>query len=173
MLGAAGCGKAAEPQRQALEYRLPETSLAQGMPTPTFTTAIDSAPVASPEAAVGVQAQSVADVLPLRQDSQPLSFYEPLMRETERGYGLAPGLLSVIAALESSGGVHACGFNAWGIGSCKGYNYSSWEEGIEAAAVLLSYWVERQGLEGALSTWVSGSPTAGLWYAAEALALMP
>jgi hypothetical protein len=40
-------------------------------------------------------------------------------------------LLPAISIAESSGGVHACGANWWGWGSCKGYNFRSVAEGIQ------------------------------------------
>jgi len=48
-------------------------------------------------------------------------------------YGLDWRLLPAIGVRESSGGKAACGYNAFGWGSCKlGYNYSSYNEAIEA-----------------------------------------
>ena len=48
-------------------------------------------------------------------------------------YGLDWRLLPAIGVRESSGGKAACGYNAFGWGSCKlGYNYHSYEEAIEA-----------------------------------------
>ena len=47
-------------------------------------------------------------------------------------YGLDWRLLPAIGVRESSGGKAACGYNAFGWGSCKlGYNYHSYEEAIE------------------------------------------
>ncbi len=47
-------------------------------------------------------------------------------------YGLDWRLLPAIGIRESSGGKAACGYNAFGWGSCKlGHNYSSYEEAIE------------------------------------------
>ncbi len=48
-------------------------------------------------------------------------------------YGLDWRLLPAIGVRESSGGKAACGYNAFGWGSCKlGHNYNSYEEAIEA-----------------------------------------
>ncbi len=48
-------------------------------------------------------------------------------------YGLDWRLLPAIGVRESSGGKAACGYNAFGWGSCKlGHNYHSYEEAIEA-----------------------------------------
>ena len=48
-------------------------------------------------------------------------------------YGLDWRLLPAIGVRESSGGLHACGYNAFGWGSCKlGHNYNSYEEAIES-----------------------------------------
>lgn len=52
---------------------------------------------------------------------------------TAEKYGLDWRLLPAIGVRESSGGKQACGYNAFGWGSCKlGYNYTSYEEAIEA-----------------------------------------
>lgn len=48
-------------------------------------------------------------------------------------YGLDWRLLPAIGVRESSGGKAACGYNAFGWGSCKlGHNYHSYEEAIES-----------------------------------------
>ncbi len=47
-------------------------------------------------------------------------------------YGLDWTLLPSIAVRESSGGKAACGYNAFGWGSCKLHNFHSYEEAIEA-----------------------------------------
>ena len=48
-------------------------------------------------------------------------------------YGLDRRLLPAIGIRESSGGKAACGYNAFGWGSCKlGHNYYSYEEAIES-----------------------------------------
>ena len=48
-------------------------------------------------------------------------------------YGLDWRLLPAISIRESSGGKEACGYNAFGWGSCKlGHNFNSYEEAIEA-----------------------------------------
>lgn len=48
-------------------------------------------------------------------------------------YGLDWRLLPAISVRESSGGKAACGYNAFGWGSCKlGHNYNSYEEAIES-----------------------------------------
>jgi hypothetical protein len=47
-------------------------------------------------------------------------------------YGLDWRLLPAIGVRESSGGKAACGYNAFGWGSCKLHNFNSYEEAIEA-----------------------------------------
>lgn len=48
-------------------------------------------------------------------------------------YGLDWRLLPAISIRESSGGKQACGYNAFGWGSCKlGHNFNSYEEAIES-----------------------------------------
>jgi len=96
------------------------------------------------------------------------------MNTIEVAHGLPLGILWAIAIRESSGGVHACGYNAWGYASCTGYNFSSWEESIETVATRFAYWVERRGnVKDALCTWQSGQVCSvdGEWYANEVLAI--
>ena len=48
-------------------------------------------------------------------------------------------LAPAIAVHESSAGRHACGGNAWGIGSCaEAYRYETWADGVKAAVTLLA-----------------------------------
>ena len=47
-------------------------------------------------------------------------------------YGLDWRLLPAIGVRESSGGKAACGYNAFGWGSCKLSNFSSYEQAIES-----------------------------------------
>ena len=47
-------------------------------------------------------------------------------------YGLDYRLLPAIAVRESSGGKAACGYNAFGWGSCKLHNFNSYEQAIDA-----------------------------------------
>lgn len=47
-------------------------------------------------------------------------------------YGLDWRLLPAIGVRESSGGKAACGYNAFGWGSCKLHNFHSYDEAIEA-----------------------------------------
>ena len=47
-------------------------------------------------------------------------------------YGLDWRLLPAIGVRESSGGKAACGYNAFGWGSCKLHNFNSYEEAIES-----------------------------------------
>ncbi len=48
-------------------------------------------------------------------------------------YGIDWRLLPAIGIRESSGGKEACGYNAFGWGSCKlGHNFNSYEEAIES-----------------------------------------
>lgn len=47
-------------------------------------------------------------------------------------YGLDYRLLPAIGIRESSGGKAACGYNAFGWGSCKLHNFNSYEEAIES-----------------------------------------
>lgn len=84
-------------------------------------------------------------------------------------YGIDWRLLPAIAVHESSGGLHACDYNAWGYGSCKGYNFFSWVDGARASAELL---VQLGALDDpyySLRVWVAGGQGAaaggGITYA--------
>ena len=58
-----------------------------------------------------------------------------MVAEADRN-GLDWRLLPAIAIRESSGGLHACGFNPFGWASCKGTigKFKSWDEAIEVVA---------------------------------------
>ena len=43
-------------------------------------------------------------------------------------------LVAAVGMDESTGGAHACGFNAFGYGSCKGAQFSSYDQAIDAVA---------------------------------------
>lgn len=174
-MGACG-GQPARPEPPHLTYTTPTPvplfqeseatppALPLGLnlaPTPVLFHAIVAPPAASVRAA---------------QVSDPLAGHEAEMRAAEERYQLPAGILGAIATRESSYGVNACGFNAWGIASCRGDNYASWPEGIEAAASLFAHWLAVRGnLQDALCTWVLGGTCAedGAYdYAASVLALL-
>lgn len=172
-MGACG-GQPARPEPPHLTYTTPTPAptaylpkdlsateiVATERPTPTVV------PIVAPPAA-SVRAAQVSD---------PLAGHEAEMRAAEERYQLPAGILGAIATRESSYGVNACGFNAWGIASCRGDNYASWPEGIEAAASLFAHWLAVRGnLQDALCTWVLGGTCTedGAYdYAASVLALL-
>lgn len=114
-------------------------------------------------------------VAPIDPDWRTLAEYGPEMAAAEAKYGLPAGLVWAVAWRETNGGKHACGtYNAWGWNSCKREpSFVSWEDGIGAVAARLAELINEVGLEGALSTWVSGNARDGQWYAAEVIALLP
>jgi hypothetical protein len=105
-----------------------------------------------------------------------LAGHEGELRAAEAANGLPAGLLGALAVAESSYGVNACGYNAWGWQSCRGDNFDSWAEGAAVVAAQLRYWLDVRGnLEDALCTWVLGSTCAedGAYdYAAGIIALL-
>ena len=112
---------------------------------------------------------------PVTTATDTLYDHIPQLYAAEARYNLPSGIMSAIAWRESSFGAQACGYNAWGVGACRGYNYSSWDEGIEDATALFAHWVSVRGnVADALCTWVSGQTCAvsGAWYASEVDALL-
>ncbi len=63
----------------------------------------------------------------------PLAGYgEAIVRAADEN-GLDYRLVAAIGVIESSGGKHACGGNAWGWGSCK-IRFDTFSEGIETVS---------------------------------------
>lgn len=85
-----------------------------------------------------------------------LTGHETELRAAEQRYQLPYYVLTALALRECAyadcgAGTH----NAWGLG--PGLRYATWEDGIEAAASNLRYWIDRRGsLSGALCTWLDG-----------------
>lgn len=67
-----------------------------------------------------------------KERSMPLSGTGMTFVLVAEKYGLDWRLLPAIGVRESSGGKAACGYNAFGWGSCKLHNFHSYEEAIEA-----------------------------------------
>lgn len=61
----------------------------------------------------------------------PLAGYGSIFVKVADTYKIDWRLLPAIAVRESSGGLHACGFNAFGWGSCKHKNFTSFDDAIE------------------------------------------
>ena len=73
-------------------------------------------------------------------------------------YGLDWRLLPAIGVRESSGGKAACGYNAFGWGSCKLHNFNSYEEAIESLGKNLG------GANKATSRYYAGKTTSEKLY---------
>lgn len=73
----------------------------------------------------------------LRAYGSPLTGYGAAFVDAGRRYRVAPELVASIAGVESTFGRAACGFNAWGIASCRGVRFTSWTAGIEYVSRLL------------------------------------
>lgn len=68
-----------------------------------------------------------------KERSMPLQGTGMTFVLTAEKYGIDWRLLPAIGVRESSGGKAACGYNAFGWGSCKlGHNFHSYEEAIES-----------------------------------------
>ncbi len=67
-----------------------------------------------------------------RERSMPLAGTGMTFVLVAEKYGLDWRLMPSIGVRESSGGKAACGYNAFGWGSCKLHNFHSYEEAIES-----------------------------------------
>ena len=112
---------------------------------------------------VGTAGDSVADreqrIRALFGVGSPLAPYADLFVGLSDSLGIDWRLAPAIAVWESSAGRHACGGNAYGIGSCAiEYRYETWEAGVEAVTALLASPMY-QGLTtaGILCRWVAGT----------------
>ncbi len=74
----------------------------------------------------------------VRYPGSPLVGLEPLMVALADELGLDYRLLPVITVMESSAGLHACGFNVTGYGSCRGRVFESFAEGLRVSAATLA-----------------------------------
>ena len=95
---------------------------------------LDINPVTKVEISVDEIRQQKADAIDSFFKSRSMPLYGTGMTFVlvSEKYGLDWRLLPAIGVRESSGGKAACGYNAFGWGSCKlGYNYHSYEEAIE------------------------------------------
>ncbi|MGE5597740.1 MAG: hypothetical protein ACM3S1_17075 [Hyphomicrobiales bacterium] len=86
---------------------------------------------------------------------RPLAAYAELMVGLADTYGFDWRLMPVISMLESSGGVAACGGNAWGLAACR-ITYGSFEAGAYAVAATLASGYRGLSPTVALCVWVSG-----------------
>ena len=90
----------------------------------------------------------------------PLAPFAGAMLAAADAEGIDWRLLPVIAVLESSGGRHACGGNAWGYASCA-REFGTFDDGISVVTATLAR-APYAGLstEGRLCMWVSGGSCA-------------
>lgn len=67
----------------------------------------------------------------------PLAPYAWALEREGFRWNVSPFFMAAISGTESSFGAAACGGNAWGIGSCVGYSFASFREGIAFEARML------------------------------------
>lgn len=70
-----------------------------------------------------------------------------------RAYRIRPSFLAAMALLESTGGLHACGWNFWGYASCA-VRFESFDEGVNRVAQTLAGYVGTE--RDAASVWRTG-----------------
>lgn len=95
---------------------------------------LSASPVTKVEMSVDEMRQQKADAIDayFEARSMPLEGTGMTFVLIAEKYGLDWRLLPAIGVRESSGGKAACGYNAFGWGSCKLHNFHSYEEAIEA-----------------------------------------
>lgn len=94
---------------------------------------LSTSPVTKMEVSVDDLRQQKADAIDayFKERSMPLEGTGMTFVLIAEKYGLDWNLLPAIGVRESSGGKAACGYNAFGWGSCKLHNFHSYEEAIE------------------------------------------
>ena len=106
--------------------------------------------------------------------SRPLGAYAAAMIAASDAYGIDWRLMPVISILESSGGLHACGGNAWGYAACR-VRFASFDEGIQVVAAALARGpYAGHSTAAVLCIWVSGNACTnehGVNYAYRAFSL--
>lgn len=70
-----------------------------------------------------------------------------------RAYRIRPSFLAAMALLESTGGLHACGWNFWGYASCA-VRFESFDEAVHRVAKTLAGYVGTE--RDAASVWRTG-----------------
>lgn len=108
---------------------IPSMSLTSHMGSLTLTS-----PVTKVEVSVDTIRQEKADAIDAyyKKRAMPLEGMGMTLVLVSEKYGLDWRLLPAISVRESSGGRQACGYNAFGWGSCKLHNFNSYEEAIES-----------------------------------------
>jgi hypothetical protein len=76
----------------------------------------------------------------------PLAGQGAAMVAAGRRHHVSAELIAAISGVESTFGRAACGRNAWGLGSCRGFNFTSWPAAIDYVARLLRQRYLDQGL---------------------------
>lgn len=141
----------------------------------------------APRMDIDIHLQPVAYDMPIRgaarglaindyfQDRKmPLAGYGEYMVAAADRNGIDWRILPAIAIRESSGGIHACGFNPFGYGSCKGEvgKFESWEEAIDVVSEALGSgrYYSGKDLRAKLETY--NPPSIVPTYADEVIAIM-
>ncbi len=95
---------------------------------------LEAKPVTKEVVSIEDQRKEHADVINkfFKDRNMPLSGSGMTFVLVAEKYGLDWRLLPAIGVRESSGGKAACGYNAFGWGSCKLHNFNSYEEAIES-----------------------------------------
>lgn len=141
--------------------------------TPAPTEASQPSPTPEPGPTVAVEDPRVGQLRAF-YGSRSLGAYAASMIAAADGYGIDWRLMPVISILESSGGLQACGGNAWGYAACR-VRFGSFEEGIQvvAGALARSPYAGRS-TAAILCIWVSGKACTdghGVDYAYRAFSL--
>lgn len=140
-----------------IPYRTPEPTAPAVPATNTVTPTVAPEPMAPAPLWLRGEPEARAIEEFFARRGAPLAAHAALMVEAATRYDIDWRLMPVIAVLESGGGIHACGGNAWGWGSCNLRPLGSFEEGIElVAATLAAPPYAGMSTETALCIWVSG-----------------
>lgn len=76
-----------------------------------------------------------------------------LLVDAGNAYGIRPSFLAAVALFESTGGLHACGFNYWGYASCA-VRFASFDEAVHKVAETFAGYVGTE--RDAASIWHTG-----------------
>ena len=111
--------------------------------TPDTNRNLTSETAVNQQSELDAKAQSDLDIKAEKIDAYFAQYNLPLAGE---GHELASAaesndlpwpLIAAVAMRESTGGLHACGYNAFGYGSCKSVTFSSYDQAIDAVAATL------------------------------------
>lgn len=88
-----------------------------------------------------------------------------------REWRVNPFYIAAISAVESTFGIQACGFNAWGIGACA-VAFASWVEGIRYTTRLIRRHYINEGLGNPFAIGREYCPPCGDGHGVKAVAVM-